>query len=106
MIDVAGGDDIPRKGGPGIEWADLLVINKRDLAPYVGADLAQMGRDAVERRERRPVALLSLVEDPRATPVADWVSEQLARWRTGSLEPAAVLLDDAHHHHGPHAHHH
>lgn len=110
VIDVAGGDDIPRKGGPGIEWADLLVINKRDLAPYVAADPAQMSRDALERREGRPVALLSLVEDPRATPVADWVREQLARWHAGRLEPAAVPLDDGHHHnhhhHGPHAHHH
>lgn len=46
VIDVAGGDKIPRKGGPGIVRSDLLVINKIDLAPLVGADLAVMARDA------------------------------------------------------------
>jgi urease accessory protein len=107
VIDVAGGDDIPRKGGPGIEWADLLVINKRDLAPYVGADPARMDRDARERRGGRPVALLSLVEDPCGTPVADWVRERLARWSAGRLDPVAIPLDGGHHHHhGSHAHHH
>ena len=50
VIDVAGGDDIPRKGGPGIARADLLVINKTDLAPYVGSDDVKMVREASERR--------------------------------------------------------
>ncbi|MEX0810096.1 MAG: urease accessory protein UreG [Dongiaceae bacterium] len=57
VIDVAGGDDIPRKRGPGILQCDLLVINKMDLAPYVGVDLAQMRREAEEVREGRPIVM-------------------------------------------------
>jgi urease accessory protein len=57
VIDVAGGDDIPRKRGPGVIRADLLVINKVDLAPHVGVDLARMQREAVEVRGGRPVLL-------------------------------------------------
>ncbi len=56
VIDVAGGDDIPRKGGPGIARADLLVINKTDLAPFVGSDVKRMLSDAGERRGELPVA--------------------------------------------------
>ncbi len=77
VIDVAGGDKVPRKGGPGITSSDLLVVNKTDLAPLVGADLAVMARDAAVARGERPVAFLSLVEDPTATAVADWVRAQL-----------------------------
>ena len=77
VIDVAGGDKVPRKGGPGITSSDLLVVNKTDLAPLVGADLAVMARDAVAAWGERPVAFLSLVEDPTATAVADWVRAQL-----------------------------
>lgn len=54
VIDVSGGDKIPRKGGPGITQADLLVINKTDLAPHVGADLAVMGRDSKKMRGDGP----------------------------------------------------
>ncbi|HTJ26691.1 MAG TPA: urease accessory protein UreG [Candidatus Limnocylindria bacterium] len=54
VIDVAGGDKIPAKGGPGITRADLLVINKIDLAPHVGADLERMRRDATAARGTRP----------------------------------------------------
>src|SRR5918994_531543 len=71
VIDVAAGDDIPRKGGPGIARADLLAINKTDLAPFVGSDVARMVREASERRGDLPVAALSLREDVSA--VADWV---------------------------------
>lgn len=55
VIDVAGGDDIPRKRGPGIVQADLLIVNKVDLAPYVGADLEAMARDAAAVRGGKPV---------------------------------------------------
>src|ERR1041385_2793743 len=54
VIDVAGGDKVPRKGGPGITQSDLLVINKIDLAPHVGADLAVMARDAIKMRGEGP----------------------------------------------------
>ncbi|HEV7627848.1 MAG TPA: urease accessory protein UreG [Streptomyces sp.] len=78
VIDVAGGDDIPRKGGPGITSSDLLVINKTDLAPYVGADLAAMAGDAETQRGELPVVLTSLTAAYGVAPVADWVRAQLA----------------------------
>ena len=77
VIDVAGGDKVPRKGGPGVTRSDLLVINKTDLACYVGADLEVMASDARRQREQRPVLFTSLVEDPNATTIARWVTEQL-----------------------------
>jgi urease accessory protein len=73
VVDVAGGDKVPRKGGPGVTRSDLLVINKTDLAPWVGADLAVMDRDAKAVREGRPQLFTSLVQDPVATEVAAWV---------------------------------
>jgi urease accessory protein len=73
VVDVAGGDKVPRKGGPGVTSADLLVINKTDLAPLVGADLAVMQRDAAVRRGDLPTVFLSLVQDRGATPVVDWI---------------------------------
>jgi urease accessory protein len=73
VVDVAGGDKVPRKGGPGVTRSDLLVINKTDLAPLVGADLAVMDRDAQAVRAGRPQLFTSLVRAPAATQVADWV---------------------------------
>ncbi|MFB7941494.1 urease accessory protein UreG [Streptomyces sp. NPDC127049] len=80
VIDVAGGDDIPRKGGPGVSTADLLVVNKTDLAPYVGSDLGRMARDAADQRGDLPVAFTSLRSAEGVTPVADWVRARLAEW--------------------------
>ncbi|MEU9605767.1 urease accessory protein UreG [Streptomyces sp. NPDC048057] len=80
VIDVAGGDDIPRKGGPGVTTADLLVVNKTDLAPHVGSDLGRMADDAREQRGELPVVLTSLREGDGAAPVADWVRARLADW--------------------------
>jgi urease accessory protein len=77
VIDVAGGDKVPRKGGPGVTYSDLLVINKTDLAPMVGADLEVMRGDAAAVRQDRPTALISLTSDPSAGPVLTWVREQL-----------------------------
>ena len=79
VVDVAGGDKVPRKGGPGVTGADLLVINKTDLAPLVGADLSVMERDAAARRGELPTVFLSLVRDREATPVADWVRSVLKK---------------------------
>ncbi len=73
VIDVAGGDKVPRKGGPGVTRSDLLVINKTDLAPLVGADLSVMDREAAAVRSGRPVLFTSLRTGPGAEPVADWV---------------------------------
>ena len=60
VIDVSGGEKIPRKGGPGVTRSDLLVINKIDLAPYVGASLEVMGRDAKRMRKERPFAFSNM----------------------------------------------
>lgn len=78
VIDVAGGDKVPRKGGPGITTSDLLVVNKVDLAPFVGADLEAMARDARHQRGDRPTAFVSLRDDPTAGPVTRFVLEGLA----------------------------
>jgi urease accessory protein len=77
VIDVAGGDKVPRKGGPGITTSDLLVINKVDLAPYVGADLEVMRADSARMRGDRPFVMVSLREDPQAALVAGWIRNRL-----------------------------
>jgi urease accessory protein len=77
VIDVAGGDKVPRKGGPGITTSDLLVINKVDLAPMVGADLDVMRADSARMRGERPFVMVSLRDDPHGLVVADWISNQL-----------------------------
>ena len=77
VVDVAGGDKVPRKGGPGVTFSDLLVVNKTDLAPLVGADLDVMRRDAGAVRGDRPTVLISLTEDPSAASVLAWVRGQL-----------------------------
>ncbi|WEH26208.1 urease accessory protein UreG [Streptomyces sp. AM 3-1-1] len=81
VIDVAGGDDIPRKGGPGVTTADLLVVNKTDLAPYVGSDLDRMAKDAAHARGELPVILQSLRAPEGVGPVAGWVRAQHRAWR-------------------------
>lgn len=75
VLDVSGGDKVPRKGGPGVTRSDLLVVNKTDLAPLVGADLSVMDRDATAVRAGRPVLFTSLAQDPAAAAVAEWVLE-------------------------------
>jgi urease accessory protein len=80
VIDVAGGDKVPRKGGPGVTTADLLVINKTDLAPFVHADLGVMDRDARARRDELPIAFTSLIHHDGAAAVAEWVRGCLTAW--------------------------
>jgi urease accessory protein len=84
VLDVAGGDKVPRKGGPGVTTADLLVINKTDLAPLVRADLAVMERDAIARRGALPIAFTSLVDAEGASEVAAWVRHELQHWRAAA----------------------
>ncbi|WP_300015187.1 urease accessory protein UreG [Pseudonocardia sp.] len=81
VVDVAGGDKVPRKGGPGVTTADLLVINKVDLAPLVGADMDVMTGDAHRVRAGLPVVTQSLVDDPAATAVTGWVLAQVGAVR-------------------------
>ncbi len=73
VIDVSAGDKIPRKGGPGITRSDLLVINKTDLAPLVGADLGVMDRDAKKMRGVRPFLFSNLKENKGVGEIADFI---------------------------------
>jgi urease accessory protein len=77
VIDVAEGDKIPRKGGPGICNSDLLVINKIDLAPHVGADLEVMRRDSRKMRGERPFLMVSIRQKEGVDDVIHWVREQI-----------------------------
>ena len=74
---MAGGDKIPRKGGPGVARSDLLVINKTDLAPHVGADLAVMERDARAMRGERPFVMTNLRAGEGVTAVVAWIRAAL-----------------------------
>jgi urease accessory protein len=76
VIDVSAGDKIPRKGGPGITRSDLLVINKIDLAPLVGASLEVMDRDARKMRGARPFVFSNLKEDRGVAEIADFIIRQ------------------------------
>ncbi len=80
VIDVSAGDKIPRKGGPGITRSDLLVINKIDLAPLVGADLGVMDRDSHRMRGERPFVFTNIKAGQGVAEVADFIV------RTGGLE--------------------
>jgi len=77
VIDVSGGDKIPRKGGPGITKSDLLVINKTDLAPYVGADLRVMERDAKKMRGERPFLFTNLKLSEGLDAVMEWMKRDV-----------------------------
>lgn len=73
VIDVSAGDKIPRKGGPGITRSDLLVINKTDLAPYVGASLEVMARDAKKMRGERPFVFSNLKNNEGVQDIEDFI---------------------------------
>ncbi|MFM7888731.1 MAG: urease accessory protein UreG [Pseudanabaena sp.] len=77
VIDVAAGDKIPRKGGPGITKSDLLVINKIDLAPYVGADLGVMERDARKMRGDKPFVFSNLKTQEGLTKITDFIIKKM-----------------------------
>ena len=77
VIDVSGGDKIPRKGGPGVTRSDLLVINKTDLAPHVGADLDVMARDAKLMRGARPFLFTNLKRAEGLPDVVAWIRREL-----------------------------
>lgn len=90
VLDTAGGDDVPRKGGPGVELADLLVINKVDLAPLVGSDVDSMVADAAARRSGRPVVTTALRSPGGVRPVAGWLAEQVQVWRRAQVGEVPV----------------
>jgi urease accessory protein len=88
VLDVAGGGDVARKGGPGIARADLLVINKTDLAPYVGVDVQQMVADAEHARDGRAVLALSRHDRSSVDSLRLWVLATLENHRSGRLVPS------------------
>ena len=108
VLDIAGGGDVARKGGPGIERADLLVVNKTDLAPYVGVDRDQMVTDARAARNGAPVIALSRTDSSSVAELTAWVRGQLAIHRAGNLVPcdpgpmAPHFHSDDHHHEHDH----
>lgn len=103
VLDVAGGGDVARKGGPGIERADLLVVNKTDLAIHVGVDAGLMVTEAAAARDGRPVLGLTRTEQATVDQLTAWVRAQLARHRTGDLVPQDPGPMAAHSHDHAHA---
>jgi len=85
VIDVAEGDKIPRKGGPGITRSDLLVINKIDLAPYVGADLMVMERDARLMRKGNPFVFTNLMSLEGLNTVISWIKKYALTEEVGEI---------------------
>jgi urease accessory protein len=113
VIDVAGGDKVPRKGGPGVSRSDLLVINKIDLAPYVGASLEVMDRDSRKVRGERPFLFTNLRDEEGLDAVIAWLDARIAEPRRDILDAHAPYVGIPHthgnghthsHSHGDHAH--
>lgn len=90
VIDVAGGDDIPRKRGPGLLQCDLLIINKVDLAPYVGVNLEQMLLDATEIRQSRPVIAINCRNGENVERVVNHIASSLL-FRDDEFESGARI---------------
>ena len=106
VIDVAEGDKIPRKGGPGITRSDLLVINKIDLAPYVGASLEVMDRDSRKMRGERPFFFTNLRGGEGLDRVVAWVETQMAQPHRDLIDAHAPYVGHPHSHGEGHAHSH
>lgn len=116
VLDVAGGGDVARKGGPGIGRADLLVVNKTDLAPYVDVDVHQMVRDATTARDGRAVIALSRTDETSVAALRAWVLGVLGHYRDGvhvAQDPGPMAPhfhadseEHSHDHAHPHEHEH
>lgn len=92
MIDVAGGDKVPRKGGPGITGSDLLVVNKIDLAEIIGADLDVMERDAAKMREGGPTVFAEVKNGKGMQHIKELI---LSAWKTsGAYELSLERLNN------------
>jgi urease accessory protein len=109
VIDVAGGDKIPRKGGPGVTRSSLLVINKIDLAEHVGASLEVMDRDSRKMRSDRPFLFTDLKHDVGLDAVIDWLltrMKQADRRKLGTTAEPGELATGGHSHSHSHTHSH
>ncbi|GCF09935.1 urease accessory protein UreG [Dictyobacter arantiisoli] len=109
VIDVSGGDKIPRKGGPGIMRSDLLIINKIDLAPYVGASLEVMERDARLKRGERPFVFTNLKDETGLNTVINWLEQHLnvpSQQRRSIIDAHAPYVGQPHSHEHDHSHEH
>ena len=102
VVDVAGGDKVPRKGGPGVTRSELLVINKTDLAPHVGADLSVMERDAAELRGDAPTLFAAVLHGDGMEEIVGWVRTAVKerRWTPAT----STARPDYHDHDHPHEH--
>jgi urease accessory protein len=101
VIDVAGGDKVPRKGGPGVTRSELLVVNKTDLAPFVGASLEVMERDAAALRGDAPTLFVSVLHGDGMEDVVGWAREAVEQ---RSWTPATSTARPEHHHGHSHLH--
>ncbi len=106
VIDVAAGDKIPRKGGPGIARSDVLVINKIDLAPYVGASLEVMDRDTRLMRGDRPFVFTNLKTQEGLAEVIAYLERQYQQGPSPAVAAAAAEFDHGHSHGHNHGHSH
>ncbi len=102
VIDVAGGDKIPRKGGPGITRSDLLVINKIDLAPFVGASLEVMERDSRRMRKDRPFVFTNLKSGDGLPSVLQWLAAERGAPRRAIIDAHAPYRRQVHSHEHSH----
>jgi urease accessory protein len=107
VIDVAGGDKIPRKGGPGVTRSSLLIINKIDLAELVGASLEVMDRDSKKMRGDRPFLFTDIKHEQGLDPVIDWLKTRMqgGEWRSlGTVTEPGQLASGGHSHSHGHSH--
>ncbi len=104
VLDVAGGGDVARKGGPGISGADLLVINKIDLGPHVDVDVDQMVADAEKARDGGPVLALSRKHPDTVEKLCDWVRAMHTAYASGGHVPVDPGPMAPHHHAHDHGH--
>lgn len=98
VVDVAGGEKVPRKGGPGVTRSELLIINKIDLAPLVGADVSVMERDAAELRGEASTISAAVLQGESVEEIADWVRAAVERreWTPATSTRRPDPLDHEH----------
>ena len=99
VLDVAGGGDVVRTGGPGIARADLLVVNKTDLAVHVRVDAGLMVAEGAATRGGRPVLGLSNTDPSTVAALMTWMRDQVALFRSGAMVPQDPVPMAPHHHH-------